>query len=356
MMFGQKLDLPLSTLRGKLKAPLKPICIVRSLGLPRPSSATSSTSSSSHYTPIYLLMASTHSPKSTSISTTYIQGAADDAESWSYGLTAPVFWEYKDLLLSTAEDELEGVIGKCVREWEERRMSGVGDDDDNDHDADDDDGVGDGDGGVESGMKTGGVGIGDLGKDAFEGRRVEKAPWLGVGMLPSANALQSVPHDRLQAGLKKGKKLVVVCAPLDYPLSISTTGNRSLSAESISEDGTETQLVAEDLERSRAGDRLLGSILHLPLPTNPKLAARELRSQFIRLEAFVSVHQQLLDENGEGRLKQITVCCATGKDISIGVALALLCLYGDETGLSSSSFFISIFISIQTTSSALEIP
>lgn len=43
----------------------------------------------------------------------YIQGAADDEESWSQGLTATLFWKNKDLLLSR-EDKLEETIEEIV--------------------------------------------------------------------------------------------------------------------------------------------------------------------------------------------------------------------------------------------------
>jgi Rit1 N-terminal domain len=49
----------------------------------------------------------------------YIQGAADDEESWSNGLTSPQFWDhYEQLLNCTQEDELvntiQDIIGSTV--------------------------------------------------------------------------------------------------------------------------------------------------------------------------------------------------------------------------------------------------
>jgi len=40
----------------------------------------------------------------------YIQGAGDDTENWALGLTAPVFWDNADQLLSTPEANLPGLI------------------------------------------------------------------------------------------------------------------------------------------------------------------------------------------------------------------------------------------------------
>ncbi|EEP79555.1 conserved hypothetical protein [Uncinocarpus reesii 1704] len=40
----------------------------------------------------------------------YIQGAGDDSEGWAYGLTPDIFWKEKDILLSTGEESLPGLI------------------------------------------------------------------------------------------------------------------------------------------------------------------------------------------------------------------------------------------------------
>ncbi|DAA77107.1 TPA_exp: Uncharacterized protein A8136_6873 [Trichophyton benhamiae CBS 112371] len=57
----------------------------------------------------------------------YIQGAGDDSEGWSHGLTPPVFWKHKDQLMAAGESELPGLIQELVEK--ECKRSGVGDDD-----------------------------------------------------------------------------------------------------------------------------------------------------------------------------------------------------------------------------------
>lgn len=42
--------------------------------------------------------------------TGYIQGAGDDTENWAHGLTAPIFWAHADRLLSTPEADLPDLI------------------------------------------------------------------------------------------------------------------------------------------------------------------------------------------------------------------------------------------------------
>jgi tRNA A64-2'-O-ribosylphosphate transferase len=46
----------------------------------------------------------------------YIQGAGDDSEGWSHGLTPPVFWENKSMLLATEESKLPELIERLVKE------------------------------------------------------------------------------------------------------------------------------------------------------------------------------------------------------------------------------------------------
>ncbi|KAL1974577.1 hypothetical protein VTN31DRAFT_4781 [Thermomyces dupontii] len=46
----------------------------------------------------------------------YIQGAGDDSEGWSHGLTPSVFWKNRDLLLSTEESHLPDLINELLRE------------------------------------------------------------------------------------------------------------------------------------------------------------------------------------------------------------------------------------------------
>jgi tRNA A64-2'-O-ribosylphosphate transferase len=44
----------------------------------------------------------------------YIQGAGDDTENWAHGLSPPLFWAKREVLLSTPEAELPDLIEKLV--------------------------------------------------------------------------------------------------------------------------------------------------------------------------------------------------------------------------------------------------
>ncbi|KIW75927.1 hypothetical protein Z517_10672 [Fonsecaea pedrosoi CBS 271.37] len=55
----------------------------------------------------------------------YIQGAGDDSEGWSHGLTAELFWRYRMLLIQTPEDELPALIEDLLGKQREAHGAGV---------------------------------------------------------------------------------------------------------------------------------------------------------------------------------------------------------------------------------------
>lgn len=64
----------------------------------------------SDFHPVILCTASRQVPNGESSGGSYIQGAADDSESWALGLTAPLFWKHKNELLAAPEDDLPALI------------------------------------------------------------------------------------------------------------------------------------------------------------------------------------------------------------------------------------------------------
>ena len=53
----------------------------------------------------------------------YVQGAADDSESWAHGLDAASFWEHEQQLLSMSEDDLPVAIGTLMAQSRSREVS-----------------------------------------------------------------------------------------------------------------------------------------------------------------------------------------------------------------------------------------
>ncbi|KAI4286593.1 MAG: hypothetical protein L6R35_004156, partial [Caloplaca aegaea] len=101
---AKRLHLNLQARTKTLQKPLRPIFTIPT------STPSSPISREAPYNPIICLTASSPASSSRNPPPTYIQGAADDSESWSHGLTPPLFWAHKDQLLSTSEDDLPRLI------------------------------------------------------------------------------------------------------------------------------------------------------------------------------------------------------------------------------------------------------
>ncbi|CAD0109980.1 unnamed protein product [Aureobasidium uvarum] len=118
------LDLDFSAIRQKLTKPLRPIWVTPTSSLP------ASPPEFSSFHPVILLTASSRVSGSESTSETgYVQGAADDAEAWAQGLTAPLFWQNIETLLSTPEDMIEEVIVGLVAQVDGNKgaqLTGIG--------------------------------------------------------------------------------------------------------------------------------------------------------------------------------------------------------------------------------------
>ncbi|KAF1812078.1 tRNA a64-2'-O-ribosylphosphate transferase [Eremomyces bilateralis CBS 781.70] len=110
------LDLDLEPLRQELKKPLRPLWVTTDSILP---------DSSPQFDEFYPIVCCTSSRAVGGAEMSeggYIQGAGDDAEGWSRGLTAPVFWANKEALLGAPEGDLPEIIeGLMAREEGERR-------------------------------------------------------------------------------------------------------------------------------------------------------------------------------------------------------------------------------------------
>lgn len=100
-----KLALDVVNLRSRLNdRPLEVVWATPDSQSPFPAPTTSGS---------HLIVLCTASGRTSSVrsDSSYVQGAADDSESWACGLTAATFWAHQELLLATTEDELPGLIG-----------------------------------------------------------------------------------------------------------------------------------------------------------------------------------------------------------------------------------------------------
>jgi len=104
------LDLNLTSLQGQLKKPLRPQWITQddlTWDLIKDEMSNS-------FHPVVCCTSSRRVSGAEMSEAGYIQGAGDDTENWALGLTAPIFWQHIDELLSTPESDLPDVIRALV--------------------------------------------------------------------------------------------------------------------------------------------------------------------------------------------------------------------------------------------------
>ncbi|KAJ9631727.1 tRNA A64-2'-O-ribosylphosphate transferase [Taxawa tesnikishii (nom. ined.)] len=229
----KSLSLDLSVLRDKLRKPLQPLWVTQDSLLP----FSPPTYPDVH--PVVLCTASRRVPAGEASEGGYIQGAADDSESWAHGLTAPVFWTHKDELLRTSEESLPSLISSLTQ--------------------------------LASSVSVPRCAL------------IEPTRQVYLGTLDAA-ALSATSADFAA---------VITASPTPDPTLASTlTGTKHL---------------------------------HLPLSLG-KVGSRQLRHELPELLPFLV---PLLTSDPDAR---VLVACPSGKDHSVGIALAILCLLANEQG------------------------
>ncbi|KAK4219268.1 tRNA A64-2'-O-ribosylphosphate transferase [Rhypophila decipiens] len=103
------LGINLSSLRDQLKKPLRPMWITQD----DPSVDVAEEISRSFH-PVVCCTSSRRVIGAEMSEAGYIQGAGDDTENWAHGLTAALFWQHADELLSTDETDLPDLIRSLV--------------------------------------------------------------------------------------------------------------------------------------------------------------------------------------------------------------------------------------------------
>ncbi|KAF2029011.1 tRNA A64-2'-O-ribosylphosphate transferase [Setomelanomma holmii] len=217
-------------LRAKLHKPLRPIWVTQQSSLPEV------TPSFTEFHPIVLCTASRRVHGAEASENGYVQGAADDHEAWSHGLTPAVFWKNRHFLMRTSEEDATSVIAKLLRD------------------------------------------------DPNDGTNTTAAlikPTSSLYISSSQN-LDLTHFD-----------VVISCAPIPYQPEIIK-------------------------------DAKVNHYLPLKCSTG-KLGSRDLRNELPHVTTFLSS----LPPTTSGK---ILVCCLTGKDLSVGTALAILCVYADDNG------------------------
>lgn len=104
------LDLNLEELRGKVEKPMCPYWVTPATSL----GSLSKLANGDSFATVVLCVASSRPSIGVRDDPNYVQGAADDHEAWSCGLTAPLFWRNREVLLATAEDDLPAKITELL--------------------------------------------------------------------------------------------------------------------------------------------------------------------------------------------------------------------------------------------------
>lgn len=216
-------------LRSRIRKPMRPIWVTQTSSVPE------APPSFPEFQPIVLCTASRRVNGAEGSEGGYIQGAADDHEAWSQGLTPTLFWAHREQLLGTNEEDLPDLIKRLVKE-----------------------------------------------ETASDAAPILVKPTSSLYISTTQN-LNTAPFD-----------VVISCGPEPLPGLIS---------------GAKT------------------SYLHLQCQTG-KLGSRDLRTQLKRLPIL----ETWLPPGSTHTDKKILICDSTGKDLAVGTALAILCMYTDASG------------------------
>ncbi|KAF2750277.1 hypothetical protein M011DRAFT_484126 [Sporormia fimetaria CBS 119925] len=128
--------------------------------------------------------------------------------------------------------------------------------------------------------------------------------------------------------------------PKAVPVLIAPTSNLYVS----SSDGVDIEpfdaiisCTPKPLTTTRVTNVQSKKYIHLPLASG-KLGSRDLRAQLSRVPPFIEdVIASAIASQNSATAPKILICDPTGKDLCIGVALAILCLYTGHDGNMSSS-------------------
>lgn len=175
----------------------------------------------------------------------YIQGAADDHEGWSHGLTPILFWEHEKELLKMSEEAIPAFVRQCTEKGDEHKES------------------------IDVRIATTGIFLGTL-QDRKD-------------MIPYYDAA------------------IILCSESSTPTPPADTN--------------------KDPKKSTM-------TLHIPCKPN-KLGSRALRTHLPEIVTFLA---PLFSSTTTNTHPQILIACPNSTDLSVGVALAVLCTFNDDNG------------------------
>lgn len=217
--------------------------------------------------------------------TGYIQGAGDDTENWAHGLTPPVFWSHAEQLLATPEAQLPGLIKSLV-------------------------------GTAAGSAKTDDAAAGQAGT--------------------SSTAATQTP-----AMIRRLTPQIYVCS-LPMPPQQSLPADAEWCTIALASSVTPSETWRQSAARMEVGvgrHKLASRNLRLALANICEFAtqflqasAKDLEGSDLHKDSGTTTGQE--QDGSDLRQRRVLVACETGgRDLSIGVALALLCwCFEDDEG------------------------
>ncbi|KAL7823907.1 tRNA A64-2'-O-ribosylphosphate transferase [Trichoderma gracile] len=281
------LNLPTS-----LTKPLRPLWITQDSSLPPPPTGSDDDDDRDEdqgvifqdYRPVICCTASRRVVGSEVDEGGYIQGAGDDTENWAMGLTPDVFWANAEALLSASEAELPELILKLVEEAKVARTAPSRD------------------GGAE---------------DQASLPRKQLTPYISVRAL---SPLDLAPPPPTPAS--SSKETAEDKAPNECLILLTETQTPK-----------ESWRLSPTLLRVGLGKHKTASRnLRLALPEICSFAAEFLRKANKQQGANVVSDDDVSSDGQQQQPPQIVVACDSGRDLSVGVALALSCYLFDDKG------------------------
>ncbi|KAL8685715.1 MAG: hypothetical protein Q9218_007585 [Villophora microphyllina] len=258
------LNLPLACLRHRLSKPLRPFWVTPDQPFPL-------LSNNESYHPI-ICTTSSHRVYGTENSENgYIQGAGDDSEGWSRGLTPSIFWACKVRLMVTSEEELPALIETLSQE---QRMN---------------------------------VAVGD-------GRATLIQPTRSIYV----SSLASINPKEWDA--------IIVCNSTN-PFAPSSSPPPSFSRSSDTTSTSHSTSPDTKQEKPR--------ILHLPTPTGKlgsRALRNLLRLVSPFLSSLLQPQPLSTPSPPHNKIPKILFTCPTGRDLAVGAALVGLCHFFDNEG------------------------
>jgi tRNA A64-2'-O-ribosylphosphate transferase len=237
------LDIDRETLRAQITKPLRPMWVT-------PESYISFEDTIfEDYHPIICCTASRRVPGGEISEGGYIQGSGDDTENWAFGLTPPVYWANKRLLLSASESKLPELISELIASSSSSSIN--------------------------------------------QASRLASIPPTTSLLITDLMTVASQPAD-------KHRLTITIHPELTLPNDAQPTPH------------------------------------NLPIALGPhKLGSRNLRTELPNIINFVSKHVSHDDPETNNPTPETSIavaCSSASRDHSVGVALALLCLFYNDSG------------------------